>query len=420
MSLTEAYRESDMGVLAGVASKVLVLNAGSSSLKFKVFDLASLQSGIGGIIERIGDTVNSCLVAKKTGTQGPQKWNEKIPVADHVSAVERILTFLSDNESKSIDKEVSAVGHRIVHGLDTHKAVLINQSVVDKIKTAVALAPLHNPPGLAGIHAAQTVFTEVPQVAVFDTAYHQTMPSSAYMYGLPYEYYTNDLVRRYGFHGTSHKYLVNVAADRLNRPVSQVNAITCHLGNGSSITAVKNGISVDTSMGMTPLEGLMMGTRSGDLDPAAVLYIMDRHNLTTKQMDVVLNKQSGLLGVCGQNDLRSVIDLRESGDVKGTLALDMFVHRVRKYIGSYLTVLDGRVDALIFSAGIGENSSYIRKMILEGLQPLGIVYDEAKNKEMVGGNEGEINKPNSQVKVLVIPTDEELSIAQQTVEVVKG
>lgn len=410
-----------MGGLKELSSKVLVLNAGSSSLKFKVFSANPFIAGAGGVIERIGDVANSSLIAKNVKPNGDvQKVNDKVPAADHTSALKTILDFLKNTVSPTIDKEVVAVGHRVVHGLDISEPILLTEKSVAKIEQAAVLAPLHNPPGIEGIKAAWKVFAGVPQVGVFDTAYHQTMPPHAFMYGLPYDLYEKHLIRRYGFHGTSHKYLVETAASMLNKSVDSLNVISCHLGNGSSITAVKNGQSVDTTMGMTPLEGLLMGTRSGDIDPAIPLFLMNQMKLTTKDCDSLLNKKSGLLGVCGNNDLRTVIELKEKGDFRGTLALNMFVYRIRKYIGAYMATLEGKVDAVIFSAGIGENSSYIRRLILDNLEGLGISCDDSKNKECVGGKEGNIASPGSKIAVLVIPTDEELSIAQQTLQVVKA
>lgn len=399
--------------------RVLVLNAGSSSLKFKLFDLApALVSSVGGMIDRIGDTANSALIAKKTAQEGTTKFKEQVPIKDHAVAMETVMDFLRRNVSPGILKEVVAVGHRVVHGLDIHSAVQLTDATIAKIKQASVLAPLHNPPGLQGIEAALQVFGQVPQVGVFDTAFHQTMPDTAFMYGLPYEWYTQHAIRRYGFHGTSHKYLVETAAQMLGKPPQQVNAITCHLGNGSSIAAVRNGVSVDTSMGLTPLEGLVMGTRSGDMDPAVPLHMMSTLDLSAREMDTVLNKKAGLFGVSGHSDLRAIIERKEEGDARARLALDMFVYRVRKYIGAYSAALCGRVDALVFSAGIGENSSIIRGLICEDFKAMGIAIDDAANRATVGGEQGDISAGDSRIRVLVIPTDEELSIAQQTLQVV--
>ncbi|KAI8466299.1 MAG: acetate kinase [Monoraphidium minutum] len=402
------------------AARLLVINAGSSSLKFKLFSAAPLVAGLGGLIERIGDTANSTLSAKMQLPDGStRKWSDKTPIDNHTTALEKLIRFLGDNVSRTIEQEVVAVGHRIVHGLDIANAVMLDDRVVNKIQQAATLAPLHNPPGLAGISAAQAVFgSAVPQVAVFDTAFHQTLPPHAYMYALPLDYYKKHAIRRYGFHGTSHMYLAETAAAMLGRPAGQLNAITCHLGNGSSLTAVEGGRSVDTTMGLTPLEGLVMGTRAGDVDPAIPLHMMRTLGLGAADMDTVLNKKSGLLGLCGDNDLRSVIERRAKGDPEASLAMDVFVYRVRKYIGAYTVSLGGHVDAIVFSAGIGENSALVRGLICEGLERVGVAIDAAANAEMVGGRQGVISTPDSRVKVLVIPTDEEQSIAQQTLNVV--
>lgn len=408
---------------ASKASRLLVLNAGSSSLKFKTFTLnadTGLEAGLGGVFERIGDVGNSCLLAKGLDASGQkQKWDIKVPAKDHVAAMASILAFLSEHVSSDMEHEVMAVGHRVVHGLQINQPVLLAEDVINTIKKGAVLAPLHNPAALQGIQAASAVFPAVPQVGVFDTAFHASMPAEAFMYGVPYELYEQHAIRRYGFHGTSHGYLVQQAAKVLKKPEIQVNVITCHLGNGSSITAVRNGISVDTSMGMTPLEGVVMGTRCGDLDPAVVLHLQTELGLSIKETDTLLNKKSGLLGLCGNNDLRSVIEMSDAGDPRGVLALNIFVYRIRKYIGSYMAALGGDVDAVIFSAGIGENSSLIRSLVCQGMQNMGISVDEAKNKASVGVL-SDISAPGSRIKVMVIPTDEELSIAQQTLKVVRG
>ncbi|KAF8062901.1 ackA [Scenedesmus sp. PABB004] len=411
-----------MGPL-GAAGRILVLNAGSSSLKFKLFSLAPFAAGVGGMVDRIGDAARSCLTAKAppgAGGAPGTKWGEAAPIRDHVEAMEAIMAFLTAHVSPSIAREVAAVGHRVVHGLDIHAAALLTDEVVAKVKLAATLAPLHNPPGLQGIAAAQKVFRGVPQVGVFDTAFHQTMPPAAYMYGVPWEWYEQHKIRRYGFHGTSHKYLAATAAGMLGRPLEQLNAITCHLGNGSSVTAVKGGLSVDTSMGLTPLEGLVMGTRCGDLDPAIPLHMMATTGASAADMAATLNKRAGLAGLCGDNDLRAIIDRQAGGDARAGLALDVFVYRVRKYIGSYAAALGGRLDALVFSAGIGENSALIRRLITDDLQGLGIEVDPAANEATVGGAQGDISGPGARTRVLVVPTDEELSIAQQTLEVLSA
>ncbi|KXZ55440.1 ACK1 protein [Gonium pectorale] len=402
-----------------VGSKLLVLNAGSSSLKFKIFGTEPLVAGSGGMFDRIGDAANCTLKASvPDGSGKAKKWELKIPAKDHVAAMQSIMDFITENVSSDFASEVMAVGHRIVHGLDISQPVLLTDESIAKIKEAATFAPLHNPPGLQGIDAAQKVFGTVPQVAVFDTAFHQTMPPHAYMYGLPHELYEQHKIRRYGFHGTSHQYLTEKAAELLGKPVSETNVITCHLGNGSSVAAVRGGRCVDTSMGMTPLEGLLMGTRCGDIDPAVVLHIQSQLGLSAKETDTLLNKKSGLLGVTGNNDLRAVIAAAEQGDARSALGLAMFVYRVRKYIGAYVAVLDGQVDAVIFSAGIGENSALIRGLVLDRMQGLGMQLDPERNAAAVGGRTADIAAPSSRVRLLVIPTDEELSIAQQTLQVV--
>ncbi|GIL65712.1 hypothetical protein Vafri_19392 [Volvox africanus] len=401
-------------------SKLLVLNAGSSSLKFKIFGVEPLVAGMGGMFDRIGDSANCTLKASAPDPLGgkARKWELKLPASDHTSALQEILGFISGHVSGSFSSEVVAVGHRVVHGLDISAPVLLDAVALDRIREAAVFAPLHNPAGLQGIEAAQRVFEGVPQVAVFDTAFHATMPPYAYMYGIPYDLYEKHQIRRYGFHGTSHKYLVDQAAAMLGKSVSETNAITCHLGNGSSVAAVLNGRCVDTSMGMTPLEGLLMGTRCGDVDPAVVLHIESQLGLSAKETDNLLNKKSGLLGVTGSSDLRAVIEAAQKGEARAQLGLDMLVHRIKKYIGAYTAVLGGKVDAVIFSAGIGENSSLLRGLVLEGFQGLGMEVDPELNQQAVGGRQGDISTPGSRVKLLVIPTDEELSIAQQTLQVV--
>nr|ALD82623.1 ackB [Platydorina caudata] len=404
-------------------AKLLVLNAGSSSLKFKIFGVQPFVAGVGGMFDRIGDAVN-CTFKASTPSNSPgekgRKWEIKIPAKDHVSAMENILQFITENVSSGFSREVIAVGHRIVHGLEISQPVLLDDTTIGKIREAAVLAPLHNPPGLQGIDAAQRVFQEVPQVAVFDTAFHQTMPPHAYMYGLPYNLYEKHMIRRYGFHGTSHQYLVERTAAMLDKPVSETNVITCHLGNGSSVAAVRGGHCVDTSMGMTPLEGLLMGTRCGDLDPAVVLHIQKQLQLSVQDTDTLLNKKSGLLGLTGSNDLRAVIEGAQHGETRSALGLAMFVYRVQKYIGAYTAALGGKVDAVVFSAGIGENSSIIRELILEPLKGMGMHMDRAANDATVGGRLGDISDPASPVRLLVIPTDEELAIAQQTLQVSGG
>lgn len=405
-----------MGVLGDLASRVLVVNTGSSSLKFKLFNMNPLTPVLGGVIERIGDVAKSSVAAKV----GSEKLSFNTPVADHKVGMQVLLDLLTSKVSKNVDKEVKAVGHRIVHGLTINKPVSLTDTVLSEIRKAATLAPLHNPPGLAGVEAAQQVFDGVLQVGVFDTAFHQTMPPHAYMYPIPYDLYEKEKIRRYGFHGTSYNYLVKETAAMLNKPVDQVNMIACHLGNGSSMCAIQGGKCIDTTMGMTPLEGLMMGTRSGDIDPAIALHLINRCGFAAPDVDTLLNKRSGLLGITGNNDLRHTIAGRASGDPRAILAMDMFVYRVRKYVGAYLAALNGNADAIVFSAGIGENSALIRSLICKNFEAFGIEVDEERNNVMVGGEQGDISRNSGSVRVLVVPTDEEISIAQQTVEVLNG
>jgi acetate kinase len=403
-----------------MASKsVLVLNAGSSSLKFKLFQQAGagLSAVVSGLVERIGDTSNSQL--KTNILDGPNKGSASVkePVSDHVQALDLAASYLSESYSSSLRDQVKAVGHRVVHGKHIAEPALITKDVQRVIEEAADLAPLHNPANLQGITAATKLFPDCPQAAVFDTAFHQSMPPHAYMYALPYKMYQEKGVRKYGFHGTSYRYITEKAAKMLGKPQDQVNIIACHIGAGASMCAIRNGKCVDTTMGLTPLEGLVMGIRSGDLDPAVVLYLQNSYGYSTSEMDKLLNKQSGLLGLCGQADLRSVLQQAEQGDERAQLALHVFVHRVRKYIGSYLVHLHGKVDAIVFSAGVGENSPPARKLFCADLEKFGITLDQSKNEQHIG-KAGEIQADGASIKVLVIPTDEELSIAQQTLEIV--
>ncbi|KAK9908838.1 hypothetical protein WJX75_003571 [Coccomyxa subellipsoidea] len=406
-----------------MGSSLLVVNSGSSSLKFKLFNRLAekqLSAVVTGLVERIGDTEHSRLVAtneKDANNPGKQVFQE--PLSDHTAALDYVLNYLRLRYSNNIKEEVEAMGHRVVHGKHISEPVLVNEEVMQVIKEAAELAPLHNPANLQGIVAASLVFPDCPQVAVFDTAFHQSMPASAYVYALPYEYYEKLHVRKYGFHGTSVKYLVNQASGMLGKDASEVNLIVAHLGAGASVTAVKDGKSVDTSMGLTPLEGLVMGTRSGDIDPAVLLYLMDKCGLSAHEADTMLNKKSGFLGICGKADVRAVLEEADAGNERAKLAIEVYLHRLRRYIGAYLIHLQGDVDAIIFSAGMGENSALLRGRALEGLQKFGISVDPARNEATVRGKQGEIQSSESQVKVLVIPTDEELSIAQQTLEVLE-
>jgi acetate kinase len=393
--------------------KSLVINCGSSSLKYQLFDMSDESVLAKGLVERIG-IPGSILIHRP----GEAKIEIQEEIENHAKAISLVLEALTHKDHgvvKSLD-EISCVGHRVVHGGEAFSgSVLITQAVMDALEANVELAPLHNPPNIMGIEACMKLMPNTPQVGVFDTAFHQTMPAEAYIYALPYEYYDKYKVRRYGFHGTSHRFVTERAIAMLGKPAAETKIITCHLGNGASLAAVKGGKSVDTSMGLTPLEGLAMGTRSGDIDPAIIEFIMKKENLDIAAMNNVLNKKSGVLGISGvSSDFRDIEGEAEKGNKRAKLALDRFAYVVKKYIGSYVAALDG-VDALVFTAGLGENSASMRESICAGLSYLGIEIDPDKNK--IRGQEIEITKPNSKTKVFVIPTNEELMIARDTVEI---
>lgn len=395
--------------------KILVINSGSSSLKFQLIETAHYEVLAKGLIERIGGET-----AQIAFTAGLERMSGEQPVGNHNRAVEIVLTFLLDGAAGVVSclEDIDAVGHRVVHGGETfRRAVLIDDQVMGKIEAYSALAPLHNPANLAGIQACARVMPGVPQVAVFDTAFHSTIAPKAYLYGLPYEYYRRHQVRRYGFHGTSHQYVCRRAAEFLGRPLADLKIISCHLGNGASIAAVDGGQVVDTSMGFTPLEGLMMGTRAGSFDPAVVLYLMKKEKLTPSEMDYILNKKSGLLGISGvSNDFRDIEKAIEGGNDRAALARDMYVHQVRKTIGSYVAVLNG-LDVLIFTAGLGENGIAVRQAICDELDYLGIAVDAEKNN--CRGQLVDISANRARVTTLVVPTDEEAAIAQETERLVR-
>ena len=396
--------------------KVLVINCGSSSLKYQVIDMRDESVLVKGLVERIG-IEGSQIKHEKTGCE-KHIIREALP--DHKKAISLVLATLQDATHgviKSMD-EIVAVGHRVVHGGETFsKSVLIDDKVMQGIKECIPLAPLHNPANIMGIEACQALMPKTPMVAVFDTAFHQTMPQSSYIYALPYEYYTKYKVRRYGFHGTSHKYVSARAAEMLGKKIEDLSIVTCHLGNGSSLAAVKGGKVLDTSMGLTPLEGLAMGTRSGDLDPAILPFIMEKEKLSSKDMGNVLNKASGVLGISGvSSDFRDIEEAANSGNERAKLALDVFCLRVRKYIASYAAVMGG-IDVLVFTAGIGENSIGLREKICEGLGFLGIEIDSEKNN--VRGKETIAQKDGARVKILIVPTNEELMIARDAVSLSK-
>ncbi len=390
--------------------KILVVNCGSSSIKYKLFDAESLTGVASGLLERIGS--KPAVLKHEVG--GSVKRSE-VDVSDHRQGLELILKALLNAEPRAIDslEEIAAVGHRVVHGGDAFfESTMIDEKVLETLRKWAHLAPLHNPPNIAGIEAARSLLPKAPQVAVFDTAFHQTMSETAYLYAIPYELYEKFGIRKYGFHGTSHKYVAHKAAEILGEPIEKLRIVTCHLGNGCSITAVENGRSVDTSMGFTPLEGLVMGTRSGDIDPSIVFYLIGE-GFPHREVEELLNKRSGLLGLSGvSNDIRDVEREAEAGNRRARLALEIFAHRAKKYIGAYAAVLGG-IDVLVFTGGIGENDSLMREMICDGMRFLGLKLDTKANGTVVGKT-GVISDELSQVKVLVIPTDEELAIAEET------
>lgn len=397
--------------------KVLVINAGSSSLKYQLIDMDDESVLAKGNAERIG-IPNSLL---KHTAKGKDTVEIKAEFTNHVDAIKMVIDTLVHPEYgviKSMD-EIGAVGHRIVHGGERFAAsVVIDDEVMEAIEANIELAPLHNPANIMGIKACKNVMPNTPMVAVFDTAFHQTMPREAFMYAIPYESYKELGIRRYGFHGTSHKYVSRKAALILDKPIESLKIITCHLGNGSSIAAVKNGKCMDTSMGFTPLAGLPMGTRCGDIDPAIVLYLKENKNMSDEEVNKYLNKESGVLGLSGiSSDFRDLHKAAEEGNERAQLALDVFNYSVKKYIGAYAAAMGG-LDCVVFTAGIGENTPQVREKVCSGLEFLGIKIDPELNNKMVRGLEGEINTDDSKVKVLVIPTNEELMIARETLELV--
>ncbi|MDR2035371.1 MAG: acetate kinase [Coriobacteriales bacterium] len=387
---------------------ILVLNAGSSSLKYQLINMETEQVVAKGLCERVGASESVHIYEA-----GSDEREFVLELHDHYAAVKAVLETLTNPDDGVIKNlaDITAIGHRVVHGGDFFaESVIITKEVIDRIKECVPLAPLHNPPALSGIRSCLELMPNTQQVAVFDTAFHQTMPPKAYRYPLPTEYYEKHRIRRYGFHGTSHRYVSERAAVMLNKPAEDVKVITCHLGNGCSLTAVKGGHSVDTSMGYTPLDGLMMGTRSGSIDPAILLYLIDYLDMNPREVNHIINKESGLLGVSGlSNDLRDVGNAADAGDERARLALELYAYSARRFLGSYFFALQG-ADAIVFTAGVGENAQKMREMILEGLEDLGICLDLERNSKR--GGERFISTDDSPVKVMVIPTNEELMIAK--------
>lgn len=396
--------------------KVLVINCGSSSLKYQLIDMNNEESICQGLVERIG--IEGSVLTQKVS--GKDKYIVKVPMESHKDAIKIVLEALIDKDNGVISSmdEISAVGHRVVHGGEKYSnSVVIDEVVLNSIRECIALAPLHNPPNIIGIEACKELMPNVPMVAVFDTAFHQTMPKESYICPLPYELYEKFGIRKYGFHGTSHKYVSNKVAEVMNKNIEDLKIVTCHLGNGCSLAAIKGGKSIDTSMGFTPLAGVMMGTRSGSIDPSVISFLIEEQGYTIEQVDEILNKKSGVLGLSGiSSDFRDVRSAAEQGNERAQLALDIFHYKVRAQIAAYAGIMGG-VDVIVFTAGIGENAALTREESLKGLEFFGFELDEEKNK--VAGEIREISKDGSKVKVYVIPTNEELMIARDTVSLIK-
>ena len=395
--------------------KVLVINCGSSSLKYQVLDMTNESLQAKGLVERIG-MEGSILTHEKIGAE--DKFVLETPMEDHKAAIGYVLEAVADPDHGVVKSmsEIGAVGHRVVHAGEKYaESVLIDDDVIEALEDCIDLAPLHNPPNLLGIAACKELMPDTPMVAVFDTAFHQTMPPESYIYALPYEYYKKYGIRRYGFHGTSHKYVAERAADIMNVNLDDLKIITCHLGNGASVSAIKRGVCIDTSMGFTPLEGLVMGTRSGDIDPAIVNFIADKEGLSQEEINEIMNKKSGVLGISGvSSDFRDIEAAAEEGNERALLALKVFAHKVRFYIGAYIAEMNG-VDAIVFTAGVGENDIAMRDIICNDLGNLNIKLDLVKNK--VRGKELIISRDDSRVKIILIPTNEELMIARDTYKI---
>jgi acetate kinase len=398
---------------------ILVINSGSSSIKYQLFHGRSLVTLASGLVERIGEGSSRVKHTALRGEDTNSRTLEDIQIPNHQHGLSLMIELLLDEDIGVIEspEEIDAIGHRVVHGGEHFsQPTVINEAVKEAIAQLIPLAPLHNPANLTGITVAQELFPSAIQVAVFDTAFHQTMPAKAFRYALPTNLYEEHGVRVYGFHGTSHLYVAKQAANYLGQLPADTNLITAHLGNGASITAVKGGHSIDTSMGFSPLAGLIMGTRSGDLDPAIPYFLGTALGMSFAEIDRLLNKQSGMFGLTGQNDLREIEERQMNGDVAAQLALDMYAYRIKKYIGAYMAAL-GRVDALVFTAGVGENSDIVRQLVCQDLENWGILLDSQKNKEGKTAAITEIQAVDSPTKILIISTNEELEIAQQTQEV---
>ena len=400
--------------------KVLVINSGSSSIKFQLLEMEAEQLLASGLVERIGEEYGNISCAMHPESVDRKTIEKEVRIADHKSGMEMVGELLCDEHNGVVRSrgEIGLVGHRVVHGGESfHQPTIIDTSVVEAIKENIPLAPLHNPANLDGIEVAMELFPDIPQVAVFDTAFHQTIPQRAHIYALPYELYERHRVRRYGFHGTSHKFVAGECARLMARKLSETNLITIHLGNGCSMSAVEQGRSIDTSLGMTPLEGLVMGTRSGDVDPAIHSFLERAADMDLTQIDAMLNKDSGLKGICGFNDMRDIHAAAAEGDQRARLALEVQTYRNKKYIGAYMAVL-GRVDALVFTAGIGENDPLVRQKTVAGLEHLGIELDTEKNSRRFK-SPGTLHTSGSRVQIWVIPTNEELAIARESLSVLE-
>ena len=399
--------------------KILVINCGSSSLKYQLINMENDEVLASGRCDRIGDTgINKPFIEYKR--PGKDKIKNDVELPNHTIAFETVIKYLTDKENGVISdlNEIDAIGHRIVHGGPNFtSSVVVTDEVMKEYNNSIQYAPLHNPAHLQGINACMKIMPNTPEVLVFDTAFHKTIPDKAALYGIPYEYYEKYAIKRYGAHGSSHKYIAEEAAKALGKKKEDISIISCHLGNGASIAAIKNGKCIDTSMGLTPLEGLIMGTRSGDLDPAVLQFIMNKENLSIDEMLNILNKKSGLLGISNlTGDVRDLKVLSSEGNERANLALNMFAYRVKKYIGAYMAAL-GHVDAIIFEGGIGEHNPDVVNKCVEGLEELGIVFDSSHNDNEQ--YEGIISKPESKIKIYVIPTNEELEIAKETMELIK-
>ncbi len=399
--------------------RVLVLNSGSSSIKYQLFDMVTRVRLANGLLERIGERQSQLTHETHLEKLPSEVSVVEQTISDHREGMQLITNIFEDSKTESLTRSLLGIGHRVVHGGESFRGpTLINDRVMDSIRKLNPLAPLHNPANVMGIEVSMSAFPEVPQVAVFDTAFHQTLPPVAYHYALPHDLYQQYGIRRYGFHGTSHRYVAKQVAAYLERPLEDLNMIVLHLGSGASATAISKGHSRDTSMGLTPLAGLVMGTRSGDLDPAIIFHLGEATGKSVAEINQLLNQQSGLKGICGVNDMREVLEMADTGDERARLAVEMFTYRIKKYVGAYYAVM-GHLDAIAFTGGIGENSAEIRRRSCDGLDALGITVDGERNAKGQPGS-FEIQSSDARVKILVVQTNEELEIAEQTVDCIKG